>query len=567
MAALLLFALFFFPLTYLYGQAVLHLLRAWFHLDSAERPGFVLTALVGLAVLAFLATLLSLFMPLSALALAIVTLGGGLILVWQMIAGHLKVNLTALRVQTPRLAWLLLALVIVSILEQATHQPSNPDSGIYHAQTIRWAETFPAVPGLGNLHGRLAFNSSWLALQALFSFAFLGLRSFHMLPAVLSALVLFDCWRGLVGWLRGRPTPVNILKTLLIPVFFYVLPSEISSPGTDLPVVLLVWFLASAWMDRPRRDGLEPGIEEIALYILVLFAVTIKLSAAPLLILAAFVGINALRRPVLVGKLAALTIVLLAPWFARSVVQSGYLVYPVPVIDVFQLDWKVPASTAQDERDAIVAYGRLPRIERDEVMAMPVNVWLPRWFENQTLNRKLLLGLAVLSPFLLVGVVTSETLWRERFRIWNIRLFQVYLAALMGGFYWLFSAPDFRFGYGFLVLLILIPILLPLTWVSRELENHTHLQPLILAGALILFQVVFLFRSFESDSIQQRLFIPQDYPVLPTEPCLLKDTSVLCASQISYNECWYESFPCIPFPRPDVELRGESLREGFKIQN
>jgi hypothetical protein len=269
----------------------------------------VLTALVGLAVLAFLATLLSLFMPLSALALAIVSLGGGLILIWQLIAGQLKFDLTALRPQTPRLAWLLLALVIVSILEQATHQPSNPDSGIYHAQTIRWAETFPAVPGLGNLHGRLAFNSSWLALQALFSFAFLGLRSFHMLPAVLSALVLFDCWRGLVGWLRGRPTPVNILKTLLIPVFFYVLPSEISSPGTDLPVVLLVWFLASTWMDRPRRDGLKPGIYEIALYMLVLFAVTIKLSAAPLLILAAFVGISALRRPVLVAKLAALTIV------------------------------------------------------------------------------------------------------------------------------------------------------------------------------------------------------------------------------------------------------------------
>jgi hypothetical protein len=506
-------------------------------------------------------------MPLSALALAIVSLGAVVILLWQLTAGQLKFNLAAFRVQTPRLAWLLLALVIVSIMEQATHHPSNPDSGIYHAQTIRWAETFPAVPGLGNLHGRLAFNSSWLVLQALFSFAFLGLRSFHMLPAVLSALVLFDCWRGLVGWLRGRPTPVNILKTLLIPVFFYVLPSEISSPGTDLPVVLLVWFLASAWMDRPRRDGLEPGIDEIALYILVLFAVTIKISAAPLLILAAFVGISALRRPVLVGKLAALTIVLLAPWFARSVIQSGYLVYPVPFINVFQVDWKVPAITAQDERDAIVAFGRLPRMERDEVMAMPINVWLPRWFENQTLNRKLLLGLAALSPFLLVGVVTSETLWRERFRIWNIRLFQVYLAALMGGFYWLFTAPDFRFGYGFLVLLILIPILLPLTWVSRELENHTRLQPLLLAGALILFQLVFLIRSFESETIQQRLLFPQDYPVLPTEPCPLKDTSVLCASQISYNECWYESFPCIPFPRPEVELRGESLREGFKIQN
>jgi len=46
----------------------------------------------------------------------------------------------------------------------------------------------PAVPGLGVLHDRLAFDSAWLVANALFSFAFLGLQSFHTLGAFLVIL-------------------------------------------------------------------------------------------------------------------------------------------------------------------------------------------------------------------------------------------------------------------------------------------------------------------------------------------------------------------------------------------
>ena len=41
------------------------------------------------------------------------------------------------------------------------------------------------MPGLGNLNGRLAYNSSWLLLNAAFSAAFLGLRSFHVMAGLL----------------------------------------------------------------------------------------------------------------------------------------------------------------------------------------------------------------------------------------------------------------------------------------------------------------------------------------------------------------------------------------------
>ena len=41
------------------------------------------------------------------------------------------------------------------------------DTGLYHAQSIRWIEEYGVVKGLGNLHCRLAYNSSSFALSAL----------------------------------------------------------------------------------------------------------------------------------------------------------------------------------------------------------------------------------------------------------------------------------------------------------------------------------------------------------------------------------------------------------------
>jgi hypothetical protein len=564
MVALILFSLLILPLLYLYGRAVNHLIGTWFQTDPDTSPGIVLTALVGLASLTMLAMLFSLFIPLSVLAVGIVLAGGVVILAWLLFSGQFKNTWIQLKPDLPALAWLLLILILFSIFEQATHRPVNPDSGIYHAQTIRWAETFPAIPGLGNLHGRLAFNSSWLVIQALVSFAFLGERSFHLLPAILSMLVLFDSFRGLLGWLHGQATIANILKTLIIPVFFYVLPSEISSPGTDLPVVLLIWFLAIAWIERPPRFNQPPGVHDLAVFILALLAVTIKLSAAPLLILTAIVFISVLRKPVLIAKLAVITLAFMAPWFARSVIQSGYLVYPVMAVDIFDVDWKVPAGGVRAERNAIVAYARLPRMERSEVLAMETADWLRQWFANLTTNRKLVLALAGLSPILFIGGISIESLWRERLRIEGMRLITVYVVAGLGSVYWLFTAPDFRFGYGYLMLLILIPLLLPMTWVSQALKGRMRLLPQVILVGLILFQALFFVRSFESKTFTQRILLPIDYPALPTEPCALKNRRVMCAAPISYNECWYDPFPCIPFPRPSVEFRGGHLSEGFR---
>ena len=98
-----------------------------------------------------------------------------------------------IQIKLNSIPWLLILLcliILLTTLENGSHSPSNPDTGIYHAQAIKWIETYPAVPGLGNLHSRFAYDSSWLVINAFFSFSFLGLRSFHVLPGAFLVIIL-----------------------------------------------------------------------------------------------------------------------------------------------------------------------------------------------------------------------------------------------------------------------------------------------------------------------------------------------------------------------------------------
>jgi hypothetical protein len=181
-------------LGWLYGRLILHLLSRNFHLDD-ETSSFALTWLAGMAAISTLATFLSLFIKLALTAQLITLAGGLLILIWLWRTSRLKFSLP----KWHPLGIVLGALILLTALEISTHTPGNPDTGLYHAQTIRWIETFPAVPGLGNLHSRLAYNSSWLTLNALFSFAFLSDQSYHTLPGL---IVLAVCAQLLHRGLR-----------------------------------------------------------------------------------------------------------------------------------------------------------------------------------------------------------------------------------------------------------------------------------------------------------------------------------------------------------------------------
>jgi hypothetical protein len=362
----------------------------------------------------------------------------------------------------------------------------------------------------------------------------------------------------------------NIFKLILIPLIFYTVGSQISSPGTDFPADILIWITLAVWLDYVDipKDKPAEGLGEIFIFIFSIYLVTIKLSSLPVLLLAAFVFLRKIRSDrMIAARYLMLAIFILAPWCARNLILSGYWVYPVPVIAGLSpnWDWKIPLEKVIREQGSILAWARLPQADAQEVLAMPMKVWLRQWFENQTANRQLLIVVGLVSP-----VLFSLGAWlcrRKKSRIGSLIL--AYVISYIGLIFWLFEAPDIRFGYGVLISTLILTGIPFLYWILTPFRSpgNSSLQKILTYMLIILmicYQGSVIYRSVDLNTLSSRLVYPADYGALPTIPCSIHGMNLLCAE--FYNECWYEPFPCIPPGSADeqVEMRGSSLRDGFR---
>src|SRR5262249_54871445 len=103
--------------------------------------------ILGLFTLGLLACLLHFWIPLTPAAhILTLAVGCGVAVIFRR---HLQFS---------RGVWAAAAVVFLYAL---SHHQSDVDfdAGLYYLQTMRWVGEHPIVAGLGNLHGRLAFNS------------------------------------------------------------------------------------------------------------------------------------------------------------------------------------------------------------------------------------------------------------------------------------------------------------------------------------------------------------------------------------------------------------------------
>lgn len=545
----------------IYGWGSIFLIRKLFRIPAAVNIRFSLTLMAGMVLITWVAQGLSLFLPLS-FGTFLFFLAVGVAFGILLIRSHEYI--IKLPKSSYALGVILVTLVVLSALENCTHLPVNPDTGIYHAQAIRWIETYPAVPGLGNFHTRLAYNSSWLVLNALFSFSFLGVQSFHLVPASLTLIAVLDFSYGAISWIKGQSTFGNILRTFFLPLTFFVLGSQISSPGTDLPVILSIWIILAAWLDQISEDGEKRDLTSIGIFGIAVSLISIKLSAAPILILAVWIWVRNIKRPQVLAKLTGLAVVILLPWFSRNIILSGYLIYPFPYIDLFQVDWKIPSEVARDEIQVINAWARDPGASVQEVLAQPFLSWIRLWFIEKTRNQQIILIAAALSIFIFgVGLFAcqkKEPCMAQRFK----PLIIGYVTMAGGSVFWLLTAPDIRFGYGFLLGMLFIALTQWVFLIEKNLGRLVNLFRNVVIVGLIGYQAFFLFQSFDSKTLNERILFPLDYPDLPSEPCPLGNGQVWCAGAEAWTQCWYDPFPCIPQVNDWAELRGLEFRDGFR---
>ncbi|GAH10817.1 unnamed protein product, partial [marine sediment metagenome] len=107
---------------------------------------------------------------------------------------------------------------------------------------------------------------------------------------------------------------------------------------------------------------------------------------------------------------------------------------------------------AESDQNAIIWFGRNPKMPREEVLNSWT--WVKPWFQNILNWNKILIVLIIIAIILLLMIIFKKNKYKINL---NTFIFPV-LANIVGVIFWFFTAPDMRFGYGYnysIVLLIL----------------------------------------------------------------------------------------------------------------
>jgi hypothetical protein len=549
-------------LTYgLVGDALL----ARFLTKTGTRAPCLVTGLLGISLLGWLLTLLSLVLPMAATSHAL-AVGTALVL---MILLRLSIGLGVGfrgkdRLSIPFMGAVAVAASMLLILGPTVSFPDHYDSGLYHAQAIRWIDEYAAVRGIGNLHFRLAFNSSWHVLESFFGLSFLDPAGFRPLNGL---LLLITTTAGLISIAevaRGNLRASRLMRAALFPLSIYYFQRHIASPLTDTPATLIPWLLWAAVLDYlERQDRARLDRESVALVVVAFFLVTVKLSALP----AVLVALVALGRPwkwplsptVRLGVAAG---IMLAPWGLRSMILSGTLAFPFSAFGPWPVEWAVSRDLIADVEAGTRAWARVHPRDAAEVLAMPASVWIPEWWASIGNQVQAALTLLILGPIIwLLLLPRSLELLRSSVGYWGSYLALV-VVGYVGVVFWFASAPDFRFVLGTLVplsLMLIIPLVLAAHRLARlAVQTMVTLALLLPVGGP-------LADGLESIAQPERIMKPAPYYAAQTRVVTTNGFPAL--SPLGTDQCWNAPLPCTPTLDPGLKLRGCTLDTGFRISS
>lgn len=445
-----------------WGIWTVRLLRTSLRLTDELPQEPLLTWLAGIMLLTVLLEMVSLVGPIHTAAHAGVLVVGVAGLV-QPGCRHLLWSLQVVRQWhwPPRV---LAGLLLCYVLLIGTMPSSNYDTGLYHAQSVRWLEEMGILPGLTNANIHIGFNSAWFVPEALFSWGrYLG-TPLQVLNGVFFVLFGWYCLAGLDRVLRGQTRPTDVVRLVLLLLMFQM-SSDIASLSPDLPVALLLFYIVLQVLELPpARPGLALSTPQVVVLALCLFALTIKLSTLPILLLAVWWLGRSGR--LLQGRwllvLGTVSLVMVGPWLARNIILSGYLVFPLS-LNLFHPSWQFPLTELRLQSDYIKEFARDKHAYRSlTVLHAPLRHWVPIWWQQQQLldNKVVLLGI--------LGLLLADLplAWWQRRRKWPLVASQLVVALgiiLAGVAFWFVMAPSPRFGYGFLSPMLAL-LSLPYMW-------------------------------------------------------------------------------------------------------
>ena len=540
--------------SFLWGAGLLVVLRkAGFHIVCTT-DGIVLC---GLCALTIYSECFSLFHSVGRVAFYLVMVLNMVLLV--LFRGKL-LSIFELLISDITYQWKICVVVaiMIPILILTNAQVTNYDSLLYHEQAIHWIEDYGIVKGLGNLHHRFAYNSSFLCLQALFSLKFLTGLSLHSLNGFIYVIMVAYAIlsQGLVR--KKKVVPSDWFKVAII-IYCNYNPT-VSSPGTDFMPMSIMLYILSKWMELTEEHIEESfRIDSFSfLALLAIWGVTLKLSVAVLPILGIYPFMflwkkHSYKKILLCCLLAFL---IMCPFLIRNVLISGYLLYPYSGLDLFNVDWKMNPYTVMCEKYEIQNYARGLHDHRMFLKELSFKEWIPSWLvEVPNFYKGMLLITFLGIPFCIFNAVKNILKGKD------IEKYVALLAIVASIILWFVAAPGIRFGSA---LLLMIPCFVLAECMKEGSVQQTFIQAMLIISLLS----YHLYPLVHDACNQNKLSLkPCDYDWVDCRNVSLSGQTIYFP-MADTDLTGYHCFPaaCSYNILEVIELRKGNVSEGFRLK-
>ncbi len=450
------------------------------------------------------------------------------------------------------------------------------DTPLYHAQSIHWIETYGAIRGLGNLQSHFAYNNACFPLYALFSFHFLPSgQSFHAVQGFLAMLLFAMCIPIDTSLHRTSDIRPSVFLRLAAIAQIALLYDELVSPSSDCFVLILIHAVVLLWTEVDEDDEINGSpIPYALLAMLAVYAVTIKLAAAPML----FFCIKPVRM-LLSGKNRdlgtffrfVLTAVLITlPFFIRNIILSGWVLYPVLPLHFPELPWRIPDGVGAYESFEIRENGRMI-FDMSHPDASMFG-WVGAWFVREQKAARLLLCAALVGLLPVASNTVSLTV--EHFGSGNhasgngssAGAERVYVETVLTAclLFWFFTTPQMRFGEGYLLVFLATVYGNLFCDMLRVLPDRVAL----LTGRLSQGAFVIVFVGCMAIALKGRgmtgvshLLAQQDYDTYAVDTYDIDGIEFYYPTDYVYTG--YYAFPATRWKDTGIYALGDDIRDGF----
>lgn len=468
-------------------------------------------------------------------------------------------------------------LIILAMLAIASSQETFYDTELYHAQAIRWIEEYGIVKGLGLLHSRFAYNSAFMALQALFGLSDIlgtelhGVNAFICMIIMIANINTLSFLDNKISQNANHPMilPSDMLKCGYFAFVAFIQLDSLSSPNSDFFALSLVFVIITNALEHfenirfcQNHSDTEKNCNNSIGYFLILsllsvYAVTLKLSVALIILVAIYPTYLMIKSHNTKGIIIAVLfgLIIVSPWMIRSVIISGYLVYPYSSIDLFNVDYKMNKELVEYDSNEIIAWGK--GLKDATKADAPISEWLPIWWNAASSGWKLFLK----STFIL-HILAAVKCAIDLFSIIKFRLSDKNHETND-------CSGQFRYKFALLTIYSLCGILI-LMWISTS--------PLLRYGGAILLLIPSIFigdivGSLSDKEIMQRI-LKRNFNI--SSSVFYKTISMLgilagsitlliCSGKIAYYISYTPTKVITPIPYKDFEVNEFSFDNGVKL--